>query len=122
MDGVHFIGITQLLADSCHLIPVGRNNADALVVLLLKSRKHLLLNHVDLTLVEMSTGMVACGCPVHGQHIRLIVILSHDNQLPMIELLIAEVNDLRMAAVVFTQQRDRCIPPYSQCRRKQAVS
>ena len=121
MDCVHFIGIIQLLADGGYLIPVGCNNADALVVLLTKPWKHLLLNHVDLTLVEMATGMVAGGCPVHGQYIRLIVILCHDDQLPMIELLIAKVDDLRMAAVVFTQQRHRCVPPYFQCRRKQAM-
>ena len=116
MDGVHLISISQLLADGCHLIPIRRNNADALEILLMQPRKHLLLDDIDLALIEMTAGMVTGRRPLHCQHIRLIVILRHNDQLPIVKLLIAEVDDFRMAAVVFTQQRNRCVLPYFQCR------
>ena len=121
MDGVHLISISQLLADGCHLIPIWRDNTDALEILLMQPRKHLLLDDVDLALIEMSTSVVAGSCPVHGQYIRLIMILRHNDQLPVVELLVAEVDDLRVAAVVFPQQRNRCVLPYFQCRGQQAV-
>ena len=49
------------------------------------------------------------------------MILRHNDQLSVVELLIAEIDDLRVTAVVFPQQRNRCIPPYFQCRGQQAV-
>ena len=88
----------------------------------MQPRKHLLLDDIDLALIEMTAGMVTGSRPVHCQHIRLIVILRHNDQLPIVKLLIAEVDDFRMAAVVFTQQRNRCVLPYFQCRGQQAVS
>ena len=57
--------------------------------------------------------MIAGSRPVHGQYIRLIMVFCHNDQLPMVELLVAEVDDLRVAAVVFSQQRNRRILPYS---------
>lgn len=39
--------------------------------------------------------------------VGLAVILGHDQQAPAVEALVAEVDDLRMAAVVFAQQRLR---------------
>ena len=42
VDGVHLISISQLLADGCHLIPIWRDNTDALEILLMQPRKHLL--------------------------------------------------------------------------------
>ena len=83
------------------LIPIRRDNADALEILLMQPGKHLLLDDIDLALVEMPTGVIAGSRPVHGQHIRLIMVLCHNDQLSMVELLIAEVDDLRMTAVVF---------------------
>ena len=121
MDGVHLISISQLLANGCHLVPIWRDNADALEILLMQPRKYLLLDDIDLALVEMPTGVITGNRPVHGQYIRLIMVFCHNNQLSVVELLIAEIDDLRMAAVVFTQQRHRCVPPYFQCRRKQAM-
>ena len=122
MDGVHLISISQLLADGCHLIPIWRDNTDALEILLMQPRKHLLLDDIDLALVEMPTGVITGNRPVHGQHIRLIMVFCHNDQLSVVELLIAEIDDLRVTAVVFPQQRNRCILPYFQCRGQQAVS
>ena len=103
VDGVHLVSISQLLADGCHLVPIRRNNADALEILLMQPRKHLLLDDINLALVEMPTGVIAGSRPVHGQHIRLIMVFGHDDQLSMVELLIAEVDDFGVAAVVFPQ-------------------
>ena len=122
VDGVHLISISQLLADGWHLIPIWCDNTDALEILLMQPRKYLPLNDVDLSLIEMSTGVVAGSCPVHGQYIRLIMVFGHDDQLSMVELLIAEVDDFWVATVVFPQQRNRCVLPYFQCRGQQAVS
>ena len=121
MDGVHLISISQLLADGCHLIPIRRNNADALEILLMQPRKHLLLDDIDLALVEMPTGVITGNRPVHGQYIWLIMVFCHNDQLSVVELLIAEIDDLRVTAVVFPQQRNRCVLPYFQCRGQQAV-
>lgn len=93
MDGVHLISISQLLANGCHLVPIWRDNADALEILLMQPRESLLLDYIDLPLVEMSAGVVASGCSIHGQHIRLIMVFGHNDQLPVVELLIAEVDD-----------------------------
>ena len=101
MDGVHLISISQLLADGCHLIPIRRNNADALEILLMQPRKHLPLDDIDLALVEMPAGVIAGNRPVHGQYIRLIMVLRHNDQLPVVELLVAEVDDFGVATVVF---------------------
>ena len=121
VDGVHLISISQLLADGCHLIPIWRDNTDALEILLMQPRKHLLLDDIDLALVEMPTGVITGNRPVHGQYIRLIMILRHNDQLPVVELLVAEVDDFWVAAVVFPQQRSRCVLPYFQRRGQQAV-
>ena len=59
----------------------------------------------------MPAGMVTGSRPVHGQYIRLIMVFGYDNQLPMVELLIAEIDDFRVAAVVFPQQRNRRVLP-----------
>ena len=66
MDGVHLVSISQLLADGCHLVPIRRDNADALEILLMQPRKHLLLDDIDLALVEMTAGVVARSRPVHS--------------------------------------------------------
>ena len=87
----------------------------------MQPRKHLLLDDIDLALVEMTAGVVARSCSVHGQHIRLIMVFGHDDQLPVVELLVAEVNDFRVAAVVFPQQRNRRVLPYFQRRGQQTV-
>ena len=116
MDGVHLVSVTQLLANGCHLIPIWRDNTDALEILLMQPRKHLLLDDINLALVEMPTGVITGNRPVHGQHTRLIMVFCHNDQLPMVELLVAEVDDLRVAAIVLPQQRNRCILPYFQCR------
>ena len=115
------ISIAQLLADSGHLIPVRRDDADALEILSMQHGKHLLPDDVDLSLVEMPAGVIACRCPVYSQHIRLTVIFCHHDQLPVVELLVAEVDDLWVATVMFTQQCNRCILPYFPCRGQQAV-
>ena len=96
VDGVHLISISQLLADGCHLIPIWRDNTDALEILLMQPRKHLLLDDIDLALIEMSTGVITGNRPVHGQHIRLIMVFCHNDQLSVVELLIAEIDDLRL--------------------------
>ena len=121
MDGVHRISISQLPADGCYLISIWRDNADALEILLMQPRKHLLLDDIDLALIEMTAGMVTGSRPVHCQHIRLIVIFGHDDQLPVVKLLVAEVDDFWVAAVVFPQQRNRRILPYFQCGGQQTV-
>ena len=121
MDGVHLVSISQLLADGCHLVPIRRDNADALEILLMQPRKHLLLDDINLALIEMPTGVIAGSRPVHGQHIRLIMVLRHDDQLSVVELLVAEIDDLRVAAVVFPQQCNRRFLPYFQCRGQQTV-
>ena len=115
MDGVHLISISQLLANGCHLVPIWRDNADALEILLMQPRERLLLDYIDLPLVEMSAGVVASSRSVHGQYIRLIMVFGHNDQLPVVELLVAEVDDFRVAAVVLPQQRNRCVLPYFQC-------
>ena len=48
------------------------------------------------------------GSPPRRDDVGLAVILGHDQQTPAVEALVAEVDDLRMAAVVFAQQRLRC--------------
>ena len=122
-DGVHRISISQLPADGCYLISIWRDNADALEILLMQPRKHLLLDDIDLALIEMTAGMVTGSRPVHCQHIRLIVIFGHDDQLPVVKLLVAEVDEMcirdrlkymtiighvtrKMTAVIFAILRD----------------
>ena len=87
----------------------------------MQPRKYLLLDDINLSLVEMSAGVIAGSRPVHGQYIRFIMILCHNDQLPMVELLVAEVDDLRVAAIVLPQQCDRRILPYFQRRGQQTV-
>ena len=87
----------------------------------MQPRKHLLLDDIDLALVEMPTGVITGNRPVHGQYIRLIMVFCHNDQLSMVELLIAEVDDFGVATVVFPQQRNRCVLPYFQCRGQQTV-
>ena len=118
---IHLISAAQLFPDGRHLIPIRRDNADALEILLIQPWKHFLLDDVYLALVEMPTGMITGSRPIHGQHIRFVMILRHDDQLSMIELLVAEVDDLRVTAVMLPQQRDGCILPCFQRRGKQAV-
>ena len=50
--------------------------------------------------------MPRCG-PPRRDDVGFAVILGHDQQTPAVEALVAEVDDLRMAAVVFAQQRLR---------------
>ena len=45
---------------------------------------------IDLALVEMPAGVITGNRPVHGQYIRLIMVFCHNDQLSMVELLIAE--------------------------------
>lgn len=45
--------------------------------------------------------------PPRRDDVGFAVILGHDQQAPAVEALVAEVDDLRMAAVVFAQQRLR---------------
>lgn len=63
----------------------------------MQPRKHLLLDDIDLALVEMPTGVITGNRPVHGQHIRLIMVFCHNDQLSVVELLIAEIDDLDCA-------------------------
>ena len=49
------------------------------------------------------------------------MVFCHNDQLSVVELLIAEIDDLRVTAVVLPQQRNRCILPYFQCRGQQTV-
>ena len=49
------------------------------------------------------------------------MVLRHDDQLSVVELLVAEVDNLRVATVVLPQQRNRRILPYFQCRGQQTV-
>ena len=49
------------------------------------------------------------------------MIFGHDDQLPVVKLLVAEVDDFWVAAVVFPQQRNRRILPYFQCGGQQTV-
>lgn len=48
------------------------------------------------------------GSPPRRDDVGFAAILGHDQQAPAVEALVAEVDDLRMAAVVFAQQRLRC--------------
>ena len=121
MNCIDLITIAQLPAYRGDLITVWRYNTNAIVIFLPKVRDHLLLDHVDLTLICASPRMVSRNCTVHCQRIRFVIILCHNNQLPVIELLIAKVDDLRMAAVVLSQQCGRCIRPCFQSGKKHAV-
>ena len=65
------------------------------------------MDDIDLTLIDVSPRVVSRNGSIQGQYIRLIMIFGHDDQLTVIEFLVAEIDDLRVAAVVFPQQRDR---------------
>lgn len=57
----------------------------------------------------------------HSPFSAFLMVFCHNDQLSVVELLIAEIDDLRVTAVVFPQQRNRCILPYFQCRGQQTV-
>ena len=86
-----------------YLIPIGCDDADALMVVLVQPRKNFLPDDVDLTLIDVSPRVVSRNGPIQGQHIQLIMIFCHDDQLTVIEFLVAEIDDFRVAAVVFSQ-------------------
>ena len=70
-------------------------------------RQHLAPDRLDLAGIEWPTRvMPRCG-PPRRDDVGFAVILGHDQQTPAVEALVAEVDDLRMAAVVFAQQRLR---------------
>ena len=121
MDGSHFQFLAQLRLDCRHLIPVRRNDANTPIPLSFQAGKDLLSNHINLSLIQMSTGVVAGRCPVHGQHIRLFMVLRHDDELSAIEFLVAEIDDLGMTAVMFPQENSRSLRPCGNRRREQTV-
>ena len=55
--------------------------------------------------------MVARHCPIHGQDIRLFMVRCHDDELSAIEFLVAEIDDLRMAAIMFPQKDSGSLRP-----------
>ena len=58
------------------------------------------INH--LPLVQVAPGVISGDGVIHGQHIRLPVVLGHDDQFAAIELLVAEIDNFRVAAVVLS--------------------
>ena len=94
MDGGHFQVSAQLHLDCRHLIPVRRDDADAFIAFLLQLREDFFPDHIDLPLIQVTTGMVSRRCPVHGQDIWLFVVLRHDDEFPTVEFLVAEIDDL----------------------------
>lgn len=121
MDGGHFQFLAQLCLDCRHLIPVRRNDANTPIPMALQTGKDLLPNHINLSLIQVATGVVARSCPVHGQHIRLFMVLCHDDELPTIEFLIAKIDDHGMTAIVFPQKNGRSLRPCGNGRGEQTV-
>ena len=121
MDCIYFIVASKLFPNGSGLISIWRDNPDALIILPTELRENFLLDDINLTLVDVPTCVVSGGCSIHSQHIWFIIVLRHYNQLTSIEFLVAEVDDLRMTAIMFPKQRDRGSWPCLQCRREQAV-
>ena len=65
--------------------------------------------------------MVSRCCPIHGQDIRLFVVLRHDDEFPAVEFLVAEIDDLGMATVVLPQENGRSLRPCGNGGGEQAV-
>ena len=122
MYGSHFQFFAQLCLNRRHLIPIWRDNADTLIPLFRQTGKYLLPDYIDLSLIQMITGMVAGCCPVHGQHIGLLMVLRHDNELPTVELLITEIDDFGMATIVFSQENCGSLRPCGDGGGEQTVS
>ena len=121
MDGSHFQSLAQLGLDRRHLVSVRRDDANTPISLSFQAGKDLLSDHINLSLVQMATGVVAGRCPVHGQDIRFFMVLCHDDEFPAIEFLVAEIDDLGMAAIVFPQKDSRSLWPCSNRRGEQTV-
>ena len=66
VNSSHFQILPQLCLDCRHLIPVRRDDADTPIPLSLQTGKDLLPNHIDLPLIQVTAGVVAERCPVHG--------------------------------------------------------
>ena len=111
VDSSHLQFLAQLRLDCRHLIPVRRDDANTPIPLSFQTGKDLLPNHIDLPLVQMASGVVPRHRPIHGHDIRFFMVLRHDDELPTIEFLIAEIDDLGMAAVVFPQKDSRSLWP-----------
>ena len=121
MDGGYFQVLAQLCLDCRHLISVWCNDPDALIPLSRQIWEYLLPNHVDLSLIQVTSGMVARRCPIHGQDIRLFMVLCHDDELPTVEFLVAEIDDFGMAAIVFPQENRGSLRPCGNGRGEQTV-
>ena len=83
--------------------------------------EELLFDHINLPLIQAATGVVSRRCPIHRQYIRLVVVSRHNDQLPAIEFLIAEIDDLGMTTIVLPQQHRRRLRPCHQSRGEQTV-
>ncbi len=71
---------------------------------------------IDLTLIHMAAGVIPRNRAEKRQRIRLMMIFGHDDQFAVIKLLIAKMNNFRVAAVVLPQQHGRGVLPNSKGR------
>ncbi|MPM52846.1 hypothetical protein SDC9_99610 [bioreactor metagenome] len=99
------LGVAQFLFNLGNLISVWSNNTDFVWGCTAQLRQDLLHGHINLPLIDMITTMVAHVRLKNFQDIRLSMIIGHDNQLVLIEFLIAEADDFGVAAVVLSQER-----------------
>ena len=93
----------QLPGECGDLLVVGRDDTDFSVVVR-EVRHHLAGDDLDFPLIEPTACVVARDCSPGGDHIGFAPILGHDDELPAIELPVAEVDDFRMTPIVFAQQ------------------
>ena len=95
------LGSNNLTIESIHLIIVRRDNA--YVIIIFQNRQHLFLHHVNFSLIIVINSMVAFDCPYGSKNIFFAFVLCHNEQVATIKLLVAEIDNSRMTAVMFSQ-------------------
>ena len=108
---------SQLQFHCIYLIPIWRDNSDILASLFFQPGHHFFPNHINLPLIFVPTGVISRGRPIDLQNIRFIMVFGHNNQLSIIEFLIAKLNDLGMTSIVLPQKHCRAVKPRLYCSR-----
>ena len=98
------IYVFKFLFQSLHLIPVRRNYA-GLALIRYVFRNDFLPDYINLSLAVTAPGVISLDRSDGCKYVLLPLVLCHDCQFSMVKLLIAEINNFRMASVVFPEKR-----------------
>ena len=103
-----FLLLVKALFESFRLPAIRRHDTEIFSCRQMQRRQDLFFDHIHLPFIYVTARMVSGYSPVHHQR-PLSFAFRHDDQLIVVEALVAESDDFRVTAVVFSQQNARRI-------------